>query len=54
MACKHGNLEAIQLSLDQVADYLITSSIDGEEETCLKVAARWAHFDIVKVLLKKH
>ena len=53
MACKHGNLEVVQFLLAQGADHLITSTIDGEEETCLEVAVRWAHSKIVEELLKK-
>ena len=53
MACKHGNLEVVQLLLEQGADHLITSVIDGEEESCLEVAVRWAHYKIVEELLKK-
>jgi ankyrin repeat protein len=53
IACKHGNLEVVILLLSQNADHLLTSVVDGEEETCLEVAVRWAHFKIVEELLRK-
>lgn len=53
IACKNGNLEVVMLLLQQNVDYLITSTVDGEEETCLEVSVRWGHYKIVEELLKK-
>jgi len=53
IACKHGNLEVVMLLLEQNVDYLILSTVDGEQESCLEVAVRWGHYRIAEELLKK-
>ena len=53
IACKHGNLEVVQLLLQENADYLLTSLIDNEEESNLEVAVRWGHKRIAQELLKR-
>ncbi|OMJ72448.1 hypothetical protein SteCoe_29102 [Stentor coeruleus] len=53
IACKNGNVEVVMLLLAEGADYLMTSIVDGEEETNLEVSVRWGHFKIVEELLKK-
>ena len=53
IACKHGNLEVVQLLMEENADYLMTSLVDNEEESNLEVAVRWGHKRIALELLKK-
>jgi hypothetical protein len=53
IACKNGNFQLVELFLKLEADHVLTSTVDGEEETCLEVAIRWRHIEIVKLLLTK-
>ena len=54
VACKNGNFELVSTLLLLNADHLLTSKIDGEQETCLEVAIRWMHYNVVKLLLSKN
>lgn len=53
VACKNGNFELVSTLLSLNADHLLFSKIDEEQETCLEVAVRWMHNNIVKLLLSK-
>lgn len=53
IACKNGNVELVRLLVRLGADYTMTSTVDGEEETCLEVAIRWRHIEVVKILMSK-
>jgi hypothetical protein len=53
IACKNGNLDVVNLLLEENADYLMGSIVDGEEESNLEVAVRWGHCKVVEALAKK-
>lgn len=51
VAAKNGNLDVVRLLVEQGADHLITSLVEGAEETALEVSSRWGHVKVIEFLV---
>ena len=51
VAAKHGNIEVVKLLVEQGADHLITSLVEGGQETSLEVSSRWGHVKVIEYLV---
>lgn len=53
-ACKNGYSNTVQLLLDHGADPHLLSDLDKkDQESCLEVACRWNHVQVIRLLLNK-
>eukprot|EP00347_Sterkiella_histriomuscorum_P000995 403373739 len=53
VACQHGNLDVVQLLLEQQADPFILSKAGHKEwESLLQVTARWSHIKVFEYLIQ--